>query len=72
MNWITEQNEIKFFEEAEELYVMDRPSHSNNPACSTPNPPWWCNQDEGNAVSIDMYLLVLVVIAVLIKLNFRR
>lgn len=69
-----EQNEIKFFKEEimEEMYMMDKPPHSNNPACSTPNPPWWCNENDSNAVSIDMNLLVLVIIAVLIKIIFEK
>ena len=65
-----QQNEIKFFEEEVEETYMDRPPHDgSHTACGTPNPPWWCNE---NATSIDMYLLVLVVAAILIKLNFKN
>lgn len=65
-----EQNEIKFFEE--ETYTNKPPNSDDHVACSTPNPPRWCNQDDSNAVSIDMYLVILVIAAILIRLNFKK
>lgn len=63
-----QQDEIKFFRE--DTPMMDRPpNYETNPACGTPNPPPWCKQ---NATSIDMYLLVLVIIAVLIKTIYNK
>ena len=65
-----QQDKIKFFEEEVEETYMDKPPHDNtHTACSTPNPPWWCNE---TSTSIDMYLLVLVVVAILIRLNFKK
>ena len=41
------------------------PSHQgNHPACNTPNPPWWCGEQQD--VILDQYILILMSIALII------
>lgn len=50
---------------------MQPPNNPNHPACSTPNPPWWC---EPTHVSIDSTpaTIIAVFIGVLIVAYFQR
>lgn len=46
------------------LFAQPRGPHNNpnnHPACSSPNPPWWCDQ---NPVPIDDYLPLLLVFVI--------
>lgn len=40
--------------------------NKHTPACDSPNPPWWCEEqeEENPAVSIDKYLIFGVVVAI--------
>ena len=52
-----------------QLNKMPPPPHQgNHPACSTPNPPWWC--DEAPQAVINDGLWLLVIIALLIGIAF--
>lgn len=63
-----QENKISFFEEeVEETYMMDKPPHNDHVACSTPNPPWWC-EEQGNAVNIDTYIPFLILIGIVMIL----
>lgn len=62
-----QQDEILFFEE--DTHIMDKPPSGDHTACGTPNPPPSCSE---NATNIDMYLLILVVAAVLIKTIYNK
>lgn len=60
--------EIKFFESEQH----EKPPHdSNHKACSTPNPPWWCNE-EPNQTSVDMYAFTLIIIAILLIFKYNK
>lgn len=45
---------------------FEKPPHDNtHTACGTPNPPWWCNEDQP-AASIDGYLIIAFLIGIII------
>lgn len=47
----------------EELF--NKPPHDNtHTACGTPNPPWWCNEDQP-AASIDAFIMAGLLIAMI-------
>lgn len=60
------ESKIIFFENQNESF--SRPPHDpTHTACSTPNPPWWC-EEQGTAVSVDDYVPFLILIGVVVAL----
>lgn len=43
------------------LSQPNRPDNSSHPACQTPNPPWWCDNNPDNPAPLDDYLPILFI-----------
>lgn len=55
------------------IQTLERPERPHSPdhtACSTPNPPQWC--EDAMPVPIDNYIVVLIIIAMIIAVIYLR
>ena len=53
------------------LLFQNPGNDGGNPACDTPNPPWWCSSDNPPQVPIDDYVWVIlgiVLVWVIVKI----